>query len=74
MKRYLVFAGSLDARRATENTFIGECEDFDRAKVIAETSSEADWYLIYDRTSRNLTSHHRRESAPSAIRHTLHAQ
>lgn len=59
--RFLVFAGSFDAHRAGDNTFLGESEDLTRARRVADTHGCADWYLIYDRTSRKLTCVHRRE-------------
>lgn len=61
MKRYIVFAGSFEPHRTTENTLLGETDNLPHARAIAEDTDTADWSVIYDRTSRRIICRHRLE-------------
>ncbi|MFW5973682.1 MAG: hypothetical protein ACOCTG_06785 [Bacteroidota bacterium] len=58
MKRFLVFAGSFREFEPMGGRFLGETDSPDEAMALAKLDSGYDWYTVYDRHDRSLTSSH----------------
>lgn len=69
--RYIIFGGSFDPSNERVSARLGECEQtIDAATVICD-HPQWDWYLLYDRATRDVVCHHVQENVTSTHRYPL---